>query len=216
MSPALAERTGSSLVRHRSLPDEAHTAVNYSTVDDPVLREELPKWESFLSASSFTFSPLASGNASSPAHGKRFNPNNLGAYEAVNWIAGTLSLPTTRITAATGIKTRTYFSWGSGTVTPRVSSQGQLWRLLSICEDLLSLLGADLSGWFMSRPDLQNSLNDGAFDSILEAALRDRSQLLAEDTVGPSFGLGGESVRQSEAPRWRPERRRPGGREPAL
>lgn len=208
MSPVVATRTGSSRINHPVAPEPTHTAIVYASVDDPVLRDELPKWDQSLSSDAFIFPVLLGAFATQELRMERFNAHELGAYEAVAWIADQLALPVTVVAAATGIKERTYFSWASGAVKPRLASQGHLWRLLSVCEDLLTLLGDDLRYWMKAHPDLRESLDARDYDILLETAILEHGAVQRRGE-GPSLGIGADSIPLATTPRWTPTRRRP-------
>ncbi len=207
MSQVLATRTGSLRDRHPVPPDPTHTAIVYASVDDPVLRDELPKWDYSLHRDGFTFTALVGSFTTQELLAERVNAHELGAYEAVNWIADQLALPSTVVAAATGIKQRTYFSWASGAVKPRLASQGHLWRLLSVCEDLLALLGDGLKHWMKAHPDLRVNLDTGDYDALLAIAILEHGSVQSRE-IGPSLGIGDDSIPPSVAPRWTPVRRR--------
>lgn len=62
------------------------------------------------------------------------------AVEAVDYVAAALGLPVRDVCRAAGVAQRTYYSWRKGTV-PRQQSQGRLWELVRVTDDLAEALG---------------------------------------------------------------------------
>lgn len=60
------------------------------------------------------------------------------AYDAARDVAAVLGVPTRDVCRAAGIALRTYYSWRNG-ATPRLGSQGLLWKLVQGSEDLVEV-----------------------------------------------------------------------------
>lgn len=109
-----------------------------------------------------------------PAAAPAAPPSPESAYEAVQFVADVLGLPKTDVTAAAGIAPRTYHSWANGG-TPRIQSQGSLWRLVHTAEDLLELIGSreGVVAWIRSEPVRRETFSSGQVDRLLADAVLD-------------------------------------------
>ncbi|WP_165400077.1 hypothetical protein [Motilibacter rhizosphaerae] len=96
------------------------------------------------------------------------------AFEAVHYVSQVMGLPLADVTTAAGIAPRTFYSWFGG-VTPRVQTQGSLWLLVQVAEDLLALLGTpeEVAAWIRRDPDRRTAFRAGDTDRLVAAALLD-------------------------------------------
>jgi len=175
-----------------------HTRLILGSVDNPVLREVLPAWESTLSMASIASvtrpSPVLADAAAAVASVVRVSlealaggiavwlstapatPETLSAHDAVGYVASRLGMPVTAVLRAAGVVPRTYYSWlALGVRQPRLPSQGSLWKLVQITQDLDDLLGADLKPWMRVDPQRRVLLERRKLDRLLALALVERS-----------------------------------------
>jgi hypothetical protein len=197
------DRTGASIVDEVGfgyLDDSStHTKLIYGSVLNPVLRDVLPTWESILSWSSVAAamrpaSPFVAVIADVRAHIVRLSteliaghlatwlvaapstPETWAAHDAVSHVASTLGMPLKAVLGGTGVAPRTYYSWSAqGVAQPRLASQGSLWKLVQVTDDLTQLLGADLTRWMRADPRHRILLEGGQFDQLLSEALGEQS-----------------------------------------
>jgi len=142
------------------------------------------------------------------------------AEPALRHAARTLGIKLTEACAAAGISWRTFQSWTPET-RPRVASQGQLWQLVHLAEDLDALLNNNVAEWVAANPRARQAILHGQFAKAMNELISDRARRGAyRDTstgptvqpassVGPeiSVELGAPSVRTLTTPP-----RRGGGR----
>jgi len=198
-----ADRTGAFLGdRIGFVTDDAsrvvHSQLQYELVEDPVLREMLPVWEESLPTHIIDpafehgrgLLDLATtgaravlrvagetiiGAAASwllPAPQAR---SDTPAYDAVRYIQETLRVPVHDVLIASGIAPRTFYAWRSERVRKtRLGSEGKLWKLLQVVEDLQAVLGTDLHQWMRDQGRRQ-TLRNGDVDQILAVALIEES-----------------------------------------
>lgn len=138
------------------------------------------------------------------------------AYDAVQYVADVLGLPKTDVTAAAGIAQRTYHSWADGG-TPRIQSQGSLWRLVHTAGDLLELIGSHqgVLAWVRSDPARREAFRAGQVDHLLADAVLQFTPAPAEDPVRDAIAqlgtAGGDRYTDEDAV---PARRRAAGGRP--
>jgi hypothetical protein len=91
------------------------------------------------------------------------------------------------VLAAASIKPRTYHSWAQPSAPrPRLTSQGRLWALVQLVDDLPELLDVPLRQWVLADPDRLATLRTGRFDELLEHASHELIQKdPASIVVGP-------------------------------
>lgn len=96
------------------------------------------------------------------------------------------------VLAAASIKPRTYHSWAQPSAPrPRLTSQGRLWALAQLVDDLPELLDVPIRQWVLAAPDRLPALRNGRFDELLEQASQERIQKDPTGTVaGPFHGVG--------------------------
>ncbi|HEY5179036.1 MAG TPA: hypothetical protein VIJ07_04570 [Dermatophilaceae bacterium] len=87
------------------------------------------------------------------------------AVAAIDFVSRALGVPDVDVLAAARIKERTFHEWKSKGREPRLGSQGQLWKLVGIVEDLAAG-GLDVATWFRARPALRDLLRSGDLDTF--------------------------------------------------
>lgn len=99
------------------------------------------------------------------------------------------------VLAAASIKARTYHSWTKPSAPrPRLTSQGRLWALAQLVDDLPELLDVPIRQWVLADPNRLTALRAGRFDELLEQASKERMQKNSTGTVaGPFHGVGEDS-----------------------
>ena len=95
-----------------------------------------------------------------------------GAVAAIDFVSQALGVPDVDVLAAARIKERTFHEWKSKGRAPRLGSQGQLWKLVGIVEDLAAS-GLDIAAWFRAHPDLRDLLRSGDLDTFALAPVHD-------------------------------------------
>jgi hypothetical protein len=96
------------------------------------------------------------------------------------------------VLAAASIKPRTYHSWARPSAPrPRLTSQGRLWALAQLVDDLPELLDVPIRQWVLADSERLTALRAGRFDELLEQASQERMQKDPTGTVaGPFHGVG--------------------------
>lgn len=97
------------------------------------------------------------------------------AEPALRDAAKTLGLMLTEACAAAGIAWRTFQSWTPET-RPRVASQGRLWQLIHLAEDLTALLGNDVAEWVAANPRARQAILVGRFGEAMNELIGDRAR----------------------------------------
>jgi hypothetical protein len=112
--------------------------------------------------------------------------------EVVRDLQHRLGIDLKDVLAAASIKPRTYHSWTQPSAPrPRLTSQGRLWALAQLVDDLPELLDVPLRQWVLADPDRLAALRTGRFDELLEQASHERIQKDPAGTVaGPFHGVG--------------------------
>lgn len=95
-----------------------------------------------------------------------------GAVAAIDFVSQALGVPDVDVLAAARIKERTFHEWKSKGRAPRLGSQGQLWKLVGIVEDLAAS-GLDIAAWFRARPALRDLLRSGDLDTFALTPVHD-------------------------------------------
>jgi len=209
-----------------------HTAFVLSGADNYVLRDVIPAWDEALPRQildpalglAWTFaSPAAvlSGRTlvldtqclvARPAMWLlpgAADSENTNAYDAVRFVEKALGLPVRDVLKAAGIAHRTFYNWqSSGVRQPRLASEGRLWRLVQVTEDLYELLGQDLPTWIRASPDRRAILRKGKPDELLATVMleQQRGPAIAQSVPRPSSALGPEPDLTRMAPRRIPRR----------
>lgn len=93
--------------------------------------------------------------------------------EMFDHIRAELRLTQKEMFSATGIKKRTYHSWKRKPLgsRPRVSSQGQFWRLADALEDLRDAIDRPLNQWIRGDRQRLDALLRGQFDELVDLAV---------------------------------------------
>lgn len=99
------------------------------------------------------------------------------------------------VLAAASIKPRTYHSWAQPSAPrPRLTSQGRLWALAQLVDDLPEVLNVPIRQWLLADSKRLMALQAGRFDALLEQASQERMQQGPAGTVaGPFHGVGEDS-----------------------
>lgn len=211
-----------------------HTHVHYGFVDNPVLRDVLPLWDSTLSSINAVNVVVDRAIAVISEHAALYRisidelagrvitwlapspatPDMLPAVDAVGYVSDALGLPVQSVLTAAAIAPRTYYSWREALVRqPRLGSQGGLWKLVQATEDLRALLGDDLRKWVVADPARRNLFEAGEVDQLLASALvESQRQSGPWQQLGPSSAAGVEMAAPPTRGRGRPVRTRPAQR----
>lgn len=122
-----------------------------------------------------------------------------GAVAAIDFVSRALGVPEVDVLAAARIKERTFHEWKSKGREPRLGSQGQLWKLVGIVEDLVAS-GLDVATWFRARPALRDLLRSGDLDAFALTPVHDDivDKLLIERGRA-SAGLAGPETHVPQA-----------------
>jgi len=97
------------------------------------------------------------------------------AEPALRHAAETLGIKLTEACAAVGISWRTFQSWTPDT-KPRVASQGQLWQLVHLAEDLSALLDGNAAQWVAANPSARRAILQGRFGDAMNELINDRAR----------------------------------------
>jgi hypothetical protein len=206
-----------------------HTAFVHSSGDNYLLREVLPAWDEALPQTVLdptlecarSVALFASAPTGGILHvrgdrliGRRAiwlspggtEPYTIDAYDAVRFVEQSLGVPVRDVLKSAGIARRTFYSWGKSQVRrPRLASEGRLWSLVQVTEDLVSILGRDLVNWMKADSRRRDWLTKGQHDVLLASLMVERSradEALQRSVVGPSSAVGPEP----ELPRMSPRR----------
>jgi hypothetical protein len=122
----------------------------------------------------------------------------------VRLISRRLGLPIRDIVEAAGISRSSFYSWNSPNAPrPRVSSQGHLWELAQLVDDLDELLGESLQRWMLADPQRRVSLAHGDFAKLLDAAQPKRRPRNNSDSYSDIYAVGGDATSAEEDERVR-------------
>jgi hypothetical protein len=212
-----------------------HTNFSRSTEDNYFLRDILPSWDQVLTQK--VFDPVIKGAylaaaelaSTLAAHVLRLRSDFLvnrsavwlaptptptsamGAYQAVRFIERSMGIPVGDVLASAGINRRTFYNWQeSGVRQPRLTSEGRLWKLSQLTQDLTTLLGDNLPQWMRIRPERREWLREGKYDELLASVMMERSrsnQFRRQFTAGPSTAVGPEPNLPRMSPRRVPRQR---------
>jgi hypothetical protein len=90
---------------------------------------------------------------------------------AIEEIATILGAPVSDVLKSSGIAKRTYQQWKKGTKKPRVSSQGRVWELHQLAEDLREVMGVvGVQKWLSGDPVRRRLLRAGEMDRLASLA----------------------------------------------
>lgn len=118
------------------------------------------------------------------------------AEPALRRTAELIGLPLRDTCIAAGIAWRTFQSWTPAT-RPRVASQGRLWQLVHLAQNLDTLLDGAAAQWIAANPDVRTMIMEGRFEDAMNVLLSDRARRgtyrdAAADTV--TAGAGSEAT----------------------
>ncbi len=136
------------------------------------------------------------------------------AEPALRDAAKTLGIKLTEACAAADISWRTFQSWNAET-RPRVASQGHLWQLVHLAEDLVALLDNNVAEWVAANPRARQAIVHGQFTEAMNELISDRARrgtyrdTSTEVTALPASAVGGENIVELKAPLDRPRRTPP-------
>lgn len=125
---------------------------------------------------------------------------------AVDHLADRLGVPPLDILRGVGIAERTFHDWKNHNRKSRLSSHGQLWKLVQVVEDLGRHI-EDLPTWFRSEPRRCALLREGRVDDLAAEPLRAEVPGGPSDRAGAGSGMvGPETVIDMPSRRRRQER----------
>ncbi len=129
--------------------------------------------------------------------------------EVVRDLQHRLGIDLKDVLAAANIKPRTYHSWARPSAPrPRLASQGRLWALAQLVDDLPEILDVPIRQWLLADPERLMILRAGCFDELLEQASQEHMQHDPTGTVaGPFHGVGEDGVGEDSPPSLRTTRR---------
>ncbi len=117
----------------------------------------------------------------------------MSASAAVRFIQATLGVPAVAVTESCGISRRTFYNWEKAEIKqPRLKSEGRLWRLVQVVEDLARELGDELPRWIKMEPRRLQWLSAGKFDELVADLFSERSK--AAESTGVGFVSGPSSA----------------------
>jgi len=123
------------------------------------------------------------------------NSENLGAEDvvvAVRRLETRLGLPLKDVINAAKIRRSSFFYWENHReVRPRVASQGRIWELAQVVEDLEEVLGPSLRSWILASDSRRKLLRTGAFDRLLDEAQGSHSKA-TEPAYVEKFAVGAD------------------------
>jgi hypothetical protein len=187
-SPLISAPTGEFYVGSRRLMDlivcSVQTGDFVQTRIDPVIREVLDEWQHGLSA-------VAVPSIATDVDSLSQIDSTTDALSAVLWVSQTLGLPPSAIAISAGIKERTFYDWKAKSRRPRLATQGQLWLLVQLVDDLTAS-HSDVSRWFKSDPTLQAALRAGDFEYIATYDVNARLSRRSADIVADSGSIGAD------------------------
>jgi hypothetical protein len=146
---------------------------------NPVVRSVLEDFDAALEAS--LGAPLA-------VYGLVPHSGEEGPVAAVAFVARTLGVPETDVLASAGIKERTFHDWKVNKRSPRLASQGKLWMLVQVAEDLAYNV-PDVRAWFLADPSRRDQLRGGLFDELLSGTA---ARGFVEPRTASGYGVGRE------------------------
>jgi hypothetical protein len=178
------------------LPEAQHTPLALDRVLDPSVREALAAFDRELEMS--LGEPLA-------ACGITPHKADNDAVAAVAYVAQVLGVPERDVLTAAGIKERTFHEWKRKGREPRLGSQGRLWKLVQVVEDLAEHM-SDPAAWLRADEKRRETLRSGDPDALAAEAVQEtlararaREGLVLPDAAG-YYSLGDESVGPEPSP----------------
>jgi len=112
-------------------------------------------------------------------------------------ISSRLGLPIRDVVEIAGISRSSFYSWRSPTAPrPRLSSQGRLWELAQLVEDLEELIEAPLRHWLLANPQRRTDLLQGNFHKVLDAASPVNGAPFLAPSYSTNYAVGGDEATQ--------------------
>jgi hypothetical protein len=205
IEPRSSDTNTASVLLTARLLEAEHTSLELRRVLDPSVRETLAAFDRSLEAS--LGGPLAS-------FGIVPHDSENDAVAAVAYVAGVLGVPEIDVLTASKVKERTFHEWKSKGRKPRLASQGRLWALVQITEDLAEQL-PDVAAWLRADPRRRELFRAGEGDALAADALNEAlllasksGQLVGESLAG-RYALGAEEMGPEPVAGRRTVRRRP-------
>jgi len=182
-----------------------HTAVQYASVDDPVMSRAILGFE-------LVFAPIGheADTVAAPLDGaaeEDFAAGGSPVVAAIELLAGVLGLPVKDVLIGAKVRKRTYQYWKQHPETrPRVDSQGELWAFAQNVEILRERLGPELPAW-MAQPRRRELLRRGRHDDLVQLVTTpsdlDKELVRRENARAVGFGEPGEIDTRSAEPAMR-------------
>lgn len=187
-SPLVSAPTGEFYVGHRRLVElmtcSVQTGDFIRTRIDPVIREVLEEWQHGLST-------VAVPSVASETATRSSLDESADALSAVLWVSEVIGVPPSVVAISVGIKERTFYDWKAKGRRPRLATQGQLWLLVQLVEDLASV-HPDVSRWFKADPTLAEALRFGDFEYIATYDVNALLRRVPVAAVADSGSIGAE------------------------
>lgn len=185
-------------IPYAQLTRAEHTRVLLTAIDNAVILETILRFDSVLSE--YTSHP----------HQLPPTPPDGDAVAAVAYIARVLDVPERDVIDGAGLAERTFYDWKSRGRKPRLSSLGQLWKIVQITEDLVAEL-PDPARWIKAEPHRRELLRSGNIDGLAVDAVRTATPTTAIRTP-VAYALGIEQLSPALSGRRRTGRRPPAQR----
>lgn len=130
---------------------------------------------------------------------------------AVRHVEGRLGLPVRDVCEAADITRSTFYSWvNQEDSRPRLPSQGRLWALVQLVDDLEELLGAPPAAWLRANEEARALIVDGSFDDVAKMlrAQGEERLALATPEYAHLLSVGADRLESDVEPPKPPGRRR--------
>jgi hypothetical protein len=115
------------------------------------------------------------------------------AVTAVLSISNRVGLPIRDVVEAAGISRSSFYSWRTPQAPePRVSSQGRLWELAQLVEDLEELVGSSVDRWLMAEPQRRVDFTRGDFQKLLDSAVPSNRKVQFAAPYSALYAVGGD------------------------
>jgi len=202
----MTTRTGATLgnfdvLEHiEPLPRERHTYCVTDQVDNPSLRAAMSFFDDSLGVPIQRSTSILAGQvqesvrslepaAETSTH--KFDD----VVDVIRDLQRRLGIDLKDVLTAANIKPRTYHSWAQPSAPrPRLASQGRLWALAQLVDDLPEVLDVPIRQWLLADSKRLVALRAGRFDELLEQASQEHMQQDPTGTVvGPFHGVGEDS-----------------------
>ena len=110
----------------------------------------------------------------------------------VERLAEVLGLPSRDVLKAAQIKKSSFYSWKKSHARPRVASQGCLWALAQVVDELAETVSGPLRAWVLADGRRRAALVAGDFDSLIDDATGIREPRPYERAGAATFGVGSD------------------------